>query len=239
MHLLHSYLHVHIHELLIKKGPSILLHFSVFKGRFHCTFYQLQPHLFQQLQRDRHSHSSPAGFLLYLYCTLYQLQQCFDPSPAVFCCYICTAHYISFSSVLIPYPLVCCICTAHYISFSSVLIPHLLVFCICTAHYISFSSILIPHLLVFFLYLYCTLHQLQWCDRCSDPSPAGFFFCICTAHYISFSGVIDVLIPHLLVFLLYLYCTLHQLQWCDRCSDPSPAGVFFVFVLHTTSASVV
>lgn len=114
MHIFHSYLHVHIHELLIKQGPQILLHFSVFKGGFHCTFYQLQPHLFQQLQCDRHSHSSPAGFLLYLYCTLYQLQQRFDPLPAGFCCYICTAHCIRFSGVvdvLIPYlQAFCCIC---------------------------------------------------------------------------------------------------------------------------------
>ena len=67
---------MYIYELLIKQWPPVLLHFSVFKGGFHCTFYQLQPHLFQQLQCDRHCHSSPACFLLYLYCTLYQLQQC-------------------------------------------------------------------------------------------------------------------------------------------------------------------
>ena len=81
LHLFHSYLHVHIHELLIKQGPPILLHFSVFKGGFHYTLYQLQTHLFQQLRLILIDHLTP--HLL------------------VFSC-ICTAQYISFSSVLIP-----------------------------------------------------------------------------------------------------------------------------------------
>lgn len=113
LHLFHSYLHVHIHELLIKQGPPILLHFSVFKGGFHYTLYQLQTHLFQQLRLILIDNLTPhllvfscictaqyisfssvlipyllVFLLLYLYCTLYQLQQRFDPLPAVLLLYL-------------------------------------------------------------------------------------------------------------------------------------------------------